>query len=247
MRGVDFFDTTTVHYELHSSDGSGCCVAPQGRELPAMMRSVARSMASGLASCIGLGDTFAAARSTDGQATEAVAAVNYGNALIRTSLCLLSFSAPPFQSSVHWSVSPVHIFELPKHTQDFLHSLYALHTLSVTMPIIPSRLRCLQMVEREEHNVLEVIHAHGPVTSIAPEAFEAPVCGFLARVEVLAVPLALSSMSVKSRKVDWGFGGWEAVPGELGLALGPGGGVFAGAAVALGRRHGGRSLCGLQG
>lgn len=86
------------------------------------------------------------------------------------------------------------------HTQFFLHSLYALDIVFVSL-IGLHQVRPVHQVGRLVENVLEVVLAHGPVAAVPVQALDALGGGLLARVEPLA--LALAANLLGNKVSDW--------------------------------------------
>ena len=64
-------------------------------------------------------------------------------------------------------------------THDFLHSLYALHCVSLNAD-----------EKGVARLVLKVLLAHRPIAAVPPQALETLVCYLLARIEIFAIGLA---------------------------------------------------------
>lgn len=75
------------------------------------------------------------------------------------------------------------------HTQFFLHSLYALDTVLVSLVAL-DQVRPVQQVGLLVGDALEVVLAHCSVAAVSVQALDALGGGLLARVEPLALAFA---------------------------------------------------------
>lgn len=86
------------------------------------------------------------------------------------------------------------------HTQFFLHSLYALDTVIVSL-VASGPVRLVHQVGLLVENALEVVLAHGSVAAVSVQALDTLGGGLLARVEPFA--LALATNSLRDKVSDW--------------------------------------------
>lgn len=168
MRGVDSLDTTTVHYELHSSDGSGRRKVPQGRELPTMTRSEA--WPNGIwPGVLHWTRAYVCCCEVHRRTGDMGSCSNgHRNECFHPNQPLPSFF---FCSAISVICGLISISSTCLSFAQAYPRLLALLVRTATPSVIMlSRLRSLQMREGST-NVLEVIHAHRSVTSIASQAF----------------------------------------------------------------------------
>lgn len=86
------------------------------------------------------------------------------------------------------------------HTQFFLHSLYALDAVLVSL-VASGPVRTVHQVGLLVENALEVVLAHGSVAAVSVEALDALGGSLLAGVEPFA--LALAANLLEDKVSDW--------------------------------------------